>query len=348
MLARADSTTEDGTLSTTPNDFETKRDEDLQKSADSFFDFSIGTPDSNNRNSGGSGRGSDPRTGGGGGGGGGTQWDMTRRKDYIAFEDVTNGKLPFGIENNSPDFSCFIASNGNVGLGTSYPQAKLHLVGDSTSIRLDDTGYGNNQPQTWDIAANDNGFNVYESTRDRRTLPFKISSGATSLSIAVSKDGNVGLGTDSPAAKLHVLGSTRIDGNLNVGPCSLDTKTCQWRRARRRSLRQNDDNNNKPPQDDPAAAADSADLLPEDEESRFYDQDEHDDESSMMLEYMQQLEQQNEQTMVAIKAMQSRMDALEETAAHEKEHLKERVQMLESEVAVLMEDEDEETAAIMV
>lgn len=92
-----------------------------------------------------------------------SQWDMTVKKDYMAIVDVTRNKFPFGIENNAPDFSCFIDARGNVGLGTSYPEASLHLVGDAPSLRLQDDREnkirnGISQDNAWDITGRYNSI----------------------------------------------------------------------------------------------------------------------------------------------------------------------------------------------
>lgn len=74
------------------------------------------------------------------------------------------------------------------------------------------------------------GFHVYEVDQDQqRTLPFYIQSGAPSLSVVVTDNGRVGLGTDSPEAQLHVLGDARMDGSLQVGQCTFDANKCQFR-----------------------------------------------------------------------------------------------------------------------
>ncbi|KAL7574752.1 hypothetical protein ACA910_017316 [Epithemia clementina (nom. ined.)] len=311
----------DGVLPTTGVDGSNERETDLEEKTGNFIDFSIGTPpDNNNRNDGG-GLGSDPRPSGGSGGGSGTQWEMTRFKNYMGIADVTHHRVPMGIENSAPDFSFFVASNGNVGLGTSYPEAKIHLVGDAPLIRFEDNHNNNNNnagrnnnsnsqytpAQTWDIAANKNGFNIYAESQSQRVLPFMIASGAKSLSLVVDKNGNVGMGTDSPAAKLHVLGSARIDGDLNVGPCRLDTNTCQWKRSRR--------------------------WLWSSEESGGGQVVQDNDDS--LTQYLQRLERQNQQAMEMMNVLESRITIMGEMEAKEKMVLNERIKALEKEVAAL-------------
>ncbi|KAL7574760.1 hypothetical protein ACA910_017323 [Epithemia clementina (nom. ined.)] len=335
-------------------DFERKED-DLEKTAN-FIDFSIGTPDfsigtpgsqnrGGNNNDNNNSRGGPPSDWGGGHHSdhsvGSAQWELTRMKDYLAIADVTHDKVPLGIENGAPDFSCFLASNGNVGLGTSYPTAKLHLVGDAPSIRLEERDARNSQynsGQTWDIAANNGGFFLYQESRNQRLLPFMIASSAKSMSLVVDKYGNVGMGTDSPTAKLHVMGSVRIEDTLNVGPCTLDTRTCSWKRYRRRRLLRR-----KSPEDENEAGfldLDQGDVGEEEDEVSQGDEDEEE-----LVAYLESLEQKHERALDRIKTTESRLEQLEAAFVKEQEEntwRSERLAALEAKVALLQNEEDEQ------
>ncbi|KAL7574753.1 hypothetical protein ACA910_017317 [Epithemia clementina (nom. ined.)] len=318
--------------------------EEFQKSAN-FIDVTIGGGGSSS-GSGGYNNNNDrtykdrppPTNSGVGGTYGMTQWEIAQMKDFMAIADVTHSKLPLGIENGAPDFSLFIASNGYVGYGTTYPAANVHVVGDAPFVRLEHGGPGSSTPsnsspryyggpeQIWDIAASDKGFFVSGESRDRRELPFQIQAGAKTLSLVVAADGQVGLGTDSPKAKLHVLGSARIDGTLSVGSCQLDAYTCQWKRnSRRRQVRHLEQGDEESVQDE------------EMKEGLFSEEDEEYESSwaNDMVAHLELLQEENKRDKETIRSMKTHLESLEERMMKHEARLMQRIQELEHDVAGL-------------
>ncbi|KAL7564482.1 hypothetical protein ACA910_001576 [Epithemia clementina (nom. ined.)] len=175
-------------------------------------------------------------------------WQMTSVNDgdnvggsnYWAIADLSSGRLPMGVEEGAPDYSFFVAKDGNVGLGTSYPNANLHVVGAVPSIRLE-TGDSFHE-KSWAISGTNRGFYVHEDDNGQSRLPLVIRPGASSLSMVLAENGGVGVGTDSPEAKLHVIGDARIDGSLLVGnQCQFDVNTCHFSKLNGRHLAEEDD-----------------------------------------------------------------------------------------------------------
>jgi hypothetical protein len=86
-----------------------------------------------------------------------------------------------------------ITSAGNVGIGTTSPSSMLTLNGTTPYIRLERSGV-----PTWELRQNfpstEYGFQIVNVTAG--TIPF-----------FVGNSGNVGIGTTSPGAKLHLSGS---------------------------------------------------------------------------------------------------------------------------------------------
>jgi hypothetical protein len=66
-------------------------------------------------------------------------WDMAGNETNFFVRDVTNGsQLPFKIRPGAASDSLVVEGNGNIGLGVTPAQAKLHVVGDA---RIDGSVY---------------------------------------------------------------------------------------------------------------------------------------------------------------------------------------------------------------
>jgi hypothetical protein len=125
--------------------------------------------------------------------------------NYFRIEDSTAGRNPFQIDAGAPSNSLRVDSSGDVGIGTSNPVVELHVAdGDTPTLRLEQNGSSGFTPQTWDVAGNEANFFVRDVTNGSR-LSFKIKPGAPENSLFVAADGNVGLGTGSPGAELHIV-----------------------------------------------------------------------------------------------------------------------------------------------
>ena len=138
-----------------------------------------------------------------------------------------------------------INSSGNVGIGTTLPAAKLHVDGNTilsgVLIATGDVGIGTTSPESKlhvDVAGSNDGIRVVSSS-DSKIAHFRLAGGArellqiggqsnsiskiemgtsatTSPAITIDSLGDFGIGTRSPAAKLHVSGTTLLSGDVSV------------------------------------------------------------------------------------------------------------------------------------
>lgn len=136
--------------------------------------------------------------------------------NYFAIEDLDAGRTPFLIEATAPTNSLYVDDAGRIGIGTASPVVETHVVdGDSPTLRLEQDGSSGFTPQTWDVASNETNFFIRDATNGS-TLPFRIRPGAPSSSIYIDTDGDIGLGTASPSARLDVVGDLEVNGSINA------------------------------------------------------------------------------------------------------------------------------------
>ncbi len=134
-------------------------------------------------------------------------------KNKFSIDDIDGGRTPFTIEAGAPSNSLYVEDGGRIGFGTATPTVELHVVdGNTPTLRLEQDGSDGFTPQTFDVAANEANFFVRDVTNGSK-LSFRIRPGAPESSIDIAADGDVGLGTSSPGADLHVRGS---DGGTDM------------------------------------------------------------------------------------------------------------------------------------
>jgi hypothetical protein len=99
-------------------------------------------------------------------------------------------------------------TGGRVGIGTSAPQRALHVVGDR--IRLG----GNNK--RIDLRTDGGAVDLHSET-DNLYIRSNGAGGKNNVIVnPFAGDGNVGIGTEQPAAKLHVNGTLRLNGDAFI------------------------------------------------------------------------------------------------------------------------------------
>lgn len=142
-----------------------------------------------------------------------TDWQLTANdsasggQNKFSIEDITGARVPFTIEGGSTTNSIYVDSTGRIGFRTSTPVLDLHINTSNTpAIRLEQNSSGGFTAQSWDVAGNEANFFVRDVTSGSR-LPLRIRPGAPTSTLDLSASGQVGVGTGSPAAKLHVTGS---------------------------------------------------------------------------------------------------------------------------------------------
>ncbi len=137
-------------------------------------------------------------------------------QNKFSIEDSTAGRIPFTVLAGAPANALFVNASGNIGLGTASPVVQMHTVdGNSPTLRLEQDGSSGFTPQTYDIAANETNFFVRDVTNGSR-LVMRILQGAPGDAIVIDGNGELGLGTDTPAAGIDLRSLGTKSANVNL------------------------------------------------------------------------------------------------------------------------------------
>jgi hypothetical protein len=111
-----------------------------------------------------------------------------------------------------------ITSGGNVGIGTTSPSERLHIVG---STRITDGQYfiydtrTSAENRNWVLISNANVFGDFAIRQSNAKDGNPLSAGTDR--IVINPSGNVGIGTTSPAHRLDVNGLINSTNGISVG-----------------------------------------------------------------------------------------------------------------------------------
>ena len=175
-------------------------------------------------------------------------------KDALVIEKTDfNGDIPDGGiafvntgSTGTPQTALVIRGNGNVGIGTTAPSAPLQVTArNTTNNKPNDTGLyifnpnnsadenatlclrvagsnGGNPFVSWDVS-NVSGWSMGIDNGDEQKLKIAGYWGDLTQDTYMTFDtgGNVGIGTDTPAAKLSINGGLHIGGDSDPGDDNL-------------------------------------------------------------------------------------------------------------------------------
>ena len=136
-----------------------------------------------------------------------------------------NSGLLFGTQNGSatPTERMRIDSSGNVGIGTSSPARKLEVKNTTgTSIQVTGTATTSSYPGFIISSGTQSVFTMSQSADDgtgyvsnQAAAPIIFNTSNTER-MRIDSSGNVGIGTSSPAQKLHVVGNIVATGDITT------------------------------------------------------------------------------------------------------------------------------------
>jgi hypothetical protein len=107
---------------------------------------------------------------------------------------ITPGDFSLSEEKVIDTPRLYVKAGGNVGIGTTNPQATLHIKSHTPVLHFEESDFGDKK---WTLAGYHSGFVVSESGVAER--------------LYIAEGGNVGIGTTFPDANLVVKGLTKTD-----------------------------------------------------------------------------------------------------------------------------------------
>ena len=128
-----------------------------------------------------------------------------------------------------------IHTTANVGIGTTSPRANL----DVTDSILISTGLGQtydtlikaytNELGSLSFEESDSSAQYFSVSKDNSSTLFAVNNDSFESQFIVDSGGDVGIGTENPQAKLHVIGDARVGVNTSQGVILTSPNGTQYR-----------------------------------------------------------------------------------------------------------------------
>ena len=131
-----------------------------------------------------------------------------------------------GIDDNATSTAITIDSSENVGINTSSPTEKLTVSGDMNVVSSSTYKIKSQVSSSYSLNLGHDRIQIVNGASN----PFLFYYGSTER-MRIDSSGNVGIGTSSPSAKLHVADNIKGDGNFSLGTLPSGASSSSYRQA---------------------------------------------------------------------------------------------------------------------
>lgn len=129
---------------------------------------------------------------------------------------LTSANLTTTTNTATVGTAAYFVANGNLGIGTSSPTSKLHVVAPNDTITLESTGTTDRTSIKYLTNGSDWELGARGSAGNPNNSFYLYDVAALSYRIVVNPAGNTGIGNTAPTARLHVQGTILASDNITA------------------------------------------------------------------------------------------------------------------------------------
>lgn len=133
-------------------------------------------------------------------------------REYFSIRDVTNSRTPFAVEAGAREDALYIDATSRIGIGERDPVEDLHMTtSDTPTIRLSQEGaFGD---QAFDIGSNETNFFVRDVQAN--SLPIRLLDDTANGMLGITPDG-VGINTNDAIGAINIQAILDVNGDALV------------------------------------------------------------------------------------------------------------------------------------